>query len=64
MESRAPVTASRTRTHRTLTVHRALRSQVVACSGSSEAQIIGAMGPSSARSTSPIAIVLGSRDSS
>ena len=35
------------------------RSQSVACSGSSLAQIIGAIGPSSARRTSLIGIVLG-----
>ena len=45
----SPAIASRTRTHRRLTVHRALRSQPVACSGSSLAQIIGAIGPSRAR---------------
>ena len=36
-----------------------MRSQSVACSGSSLAQIIGAIGPSSARRTSPIGIVSG-----
>ena len=45
MDSRVAVIASRTRTHRTLTVQRDERSQVVACSGSSLAQNIGAIGP-------------------
>ena len=53
------VIASRTRTHRTLTVQRASGRRRVACSGSSEAQIIGAIGPSSARSTSLIRIASG-----
>ena len=61
IESRAPATASRTRTHRTLTVQRDERSHRIACSGSSLAQIIGAIGPSSARRTSPIGIVSGGR---
>ena len=64
IESSAPVTASRTRTQRTLTVQRALRSQMVPCSGSSDAQTIGAIGPSRARSTSLIRISAGSRVSS
>ena len=36
-----------------------MRSQAVACSGSSVAQIIGAIGPSRARRTSLIGIVVG-----
>ena len=59
IESRAPATASRTRTHRTLTVQPDERSQTFAWSGSSLAQIIGAIGPSRARRTSPIVIVSG-----
>ena len=61
IESRAPVTASRTRTHRTLTVQRAVRSHMVACSGSSLAQTIGAIGPSRARRTSLMRMVSGGR---
>ena len=57
--SSVPVTASRTRTHSTLTVQRAVRSHTVACSGSSLAQIIGAIGPSSARRTSLIRMSAG-----
>ena len=64
IESRVAVIASRTRTHRMLTVQRDERSQTIACSGSSEAQIIGASGPSSARSTSLIRISSGGRESS
>ena len=64
IESRAPATASRTRTHRTLTVQRDERSHRIACSGSSLAQSIGAIGPSRARRTSAIEIVSGGRASS
>ena len=64
MESRVEVIASRTRTHRTLTVQRDERSQTIACSGSSVAQIIGASGPSRARRTSLIRISAGGRASS
>src|SRR4029079_9056876 len=64
IESSAPVIASRTRTHRTLTVQRELRSQVRACSGSSVAQSIGAMGPSRARRISLIRMSPGARVSS
>ena len=60
----SPVTASRTRTHSRLTVQREARSQTRACSGSSVAQNIGAMGPSSARRTSLIVIASGGRASS
>ena len=63
MASSVLVIASRTRTHSTLTVHRVERSQVV-CSGWSEAQIIGAMGPSRARRTSLIRIWSGGPASS
>ena len=64
IESRVEVIASRTRTHRMLTVQRDERSQTIACSGSSDAQIIGAIGPSRARSTSLIRISRGGADSS
>src|SRR4029079_96987 len=64
IDSSAPEIASRTRTQRTLTVQRELRSQTRACSGSSVAQSIGAIGPSSARSTWLIRISSGRRVSS
>ena len=63
MASSVPVIASRTLTQSTLTVHRADRSQI-RWSGSSDAQLIGAIGPSRARRTSPIRISSGLRDSS
>ena len=59
IESRAPATASRTRTQSRFTVQRVVRSQIVACSGSSLAQSIGAIGPSRARRTSVIVIAAG-----
>jgi hypothetical protein len=64
MDSSVEVIASRTRTQRMFTVQRAERSHTNACSGSSDAQNIGAMGPSSARNTSLIAIASGGRLSS
>src|SRR4029453_13753124 len=64
IDSRGPVIASRTRAHRTLTVQRELRSQTRACSGSSVAQSIGAIGPSRARRISLIRISSGARVSS
>ena len=55
--------ASRTRTHMKLTVQWPLRSQVMWL-GSSVTQIMGAIGPSSARRTSPMTIFSGARVSS
>ena len=63
MLSSVLVIASRTRTHSTLTVHRADRSHAW-CSSASEAQIIGAIGPSRARRTSLIRIWSGAAPSS
>ena len=51
IDSRAPEMASRTRTHRKLTVQYPVRAQVLWL-GSSLAHIIGAIGPSRARRTS------------
>ena len=61
MASSVLVIASRTRTHSTLTVQRAERSHGRGAPRSSEAQIIGAIGPSRARRTSLIRIWSGGR---
>ena len=63
MLASAPVIASRMRTHSRLTVQLDVRSQRRPCSGSSVAQTIGAMGPSSARRTSTIGVSSGGRAS-
>src|SRR5687768_6804609 len=64
IESSAVLIAERTVSHRWFTLQKPIRSQMPACDGSSLAQTMGAIGPSRARSTSPILMSWGGLASS